>query len=121
MEATLRLFAVMGTTGMVFVVLEATGKLFVVKEATGTVFAVMGATGMVFAVMEAYWDGICCDGDYWDVGFCTGTRFIIIPVIRYQYQNRYGHSYSFDIHFDMFLTRYTRKLQEIYVFCSKLC
>ncbi len=55
------------------------------------------------------------------LGLCTGTWFIVIPVNRHRYQNRYGHSYSFDIHFDMFLTRYTKKMQEIYVFCGELC
>ncbi len=55
------------------------------------------------------------------LGLCTNTRFIIIPVNRHRYQNRYDHSYSFDIHFDMFLTRYIWKMQEIYVFCSELC
>ncbi len=55
------------------------------------------------------------------LGLCSGTRFIVITVNRHRYQNRYGHSYSFDIHFDMFLTRYTRKMHEIYVFCSELC
>ncbi len=55
------------------------------------------------------------------LGLGTGTRFIVVPVNRHRYHNRYGHSYSFDIHFDMFLTRYTRKMQEIYVFYGELC
>ncbi len=55
------------------------------------------------------------------VGLCTGTRLIVIPVNKHRYQNRYGHSYSFDIHFDMSLTKYTWKMQEIYVFCGELC
>ncbi len=65
--------------------------------------------------------GDCVGMDAFILGLCTGTRFIVIPVNRHRYQNRYGHSYSFDIHFDMFLTRYTRKMQEIYVFCGELC
>ncbi len=55
------------------------------------------------------------------LGLCTGTRFIVISVNRHQYHNRYVHSYSFDIHFDMFLTRYTWKMLEIYVFWCELC
>ncbi len=38
----------------------------------------------------------------YQLGLFTGSRFIVIPVNRHRYQNRYGHSYSFDIHFDMF-------------------
>ncbi len=54
---------------------------------------------------------------YWLLGLCTGTWFIVIPVNRHLYQNRYGYPYSFD----MFLTRNIRKMQEIYVFCGELC
>ncbi len=50
------------------------------------------------------------------IDLCTGTWFIIIPVNRHRYQNQYGHPYSFVIHFVMFLTRNTRKMQDIYVF-----
>ncbi len=59
------------------------------------------------------------------LGLFTSTQFIVILVNRHRYQNPYGHSYSFNIHFDMFLTdgycmtRYTRKMQEIYVFMVK--
>ncbi len=58
---------------------------------------------------------------YMQLGLCTSTQFIIISVNRHRYQNQYGHPYSFDIHFDMFLTRNTWKMQENYFFCSELC
>ncbi len=56
-----------------------------------------------------------CSFIHLTLGLCTSTRFIGILVNMHRYQNRYGYSYSFNIHFDMFLTRYTGKMQEIYV------